>query len=84
MKNCKSGKKIDEGKDGSLVLKALLLGGGTKLAGFLQARSSVFASKAETKNRSILTKSVDDAKRGVFFIVGKDLIQEDLDDLQDG
>ena len=44
----------------------------------------VFASKAETKNRSILTKFVDDAKRDVFFIIGKDLIQEDLDDLQDG
>ena len=51
--------------------------------GFPQ-QSWVFASKAETKNRSTVTKVVEGAKKGVFLIIAKDLIQEDLDDLQDG
>lgn len=60
-----------------------MLDGGAEPVGFLQ-QSWVFASKAETKNRSTVTKFVEDAKKGVFLIIGKDLIQEDPDDLQDG
>lgn len=59
-----------------------MLDGGTEPVGFPQRHSWVFASKAETKNRSTVTKFVKDAKEGGFFITGRDLIREDLDDLQ--
>lgn len=40
--------------------------------------------KPETKNRSTITKYVEDGKEGILLIIGRDLIQEDLDDLQGG
>lgn len=61
-----------------------MLDGGTELVGSSQRHSWVFASKAETKNRSTITRYVEDGKEGILLIIGRDLIQEDLDDLQGG
>lgn len=62
-----------------------MLDEGTELLGFPQHHSWVFASKAETKNKITATKFVADTKEIVLFlIIGRDLIQEDLDDIQGG
>lgn len=52
--------------------------------GFPSVTPAPLPVKLRQKNRSTITKFVEDRKECVLLIIGRDLIQEDLDDLQGG